>query len=100
MEIEFSNPKLERLYTDRDFSPKWYSRNLIENYVDTINLMEAAIDIRDIYAQPGLACEKLSWIRKWQYSVRLNKQRRLIFTINNGWEIQIVTIEEISKHYE
>nr|DAD88504.1 MAG TPA: Killer protein TOXINS, BIOFILMS, CELL METABOLISM.25A [Podoviridae sp. cttxo15] len=32
--------------------------------------------------------------------MRLNDQRRLIFTVNQDGEIQVIEILEISKHYE
>nr|DAP44691.1 MAG TPA: Plasmid maintenance system killer protein [Bacteriophage sp.] len=38
--------------------------------------------------------------RKGQYSVCLNDQRRLIFTVNKDGDIQVIEILEISKHYE
>lgn len=46
---------------------------------------------------PGYNAEHLKGSRKGQRSVRLNKAYRIIFTVKNG-EIQVVCLQEISKH--
>jgi len=50
----------------------------------------------------SLHFEPLKGDRKGEYSIRLNLQYRLIFSItqDNKLLIDILVIEEISKHYE
>lgn len=98
MLIEFANTNLERLYSDPDYFEKGYHQEIIDKYIKAVLLIQVVNDIRQIYERRWLYCKKLWW---WDlYSIRLNKQRRLLFTLITGNQINIVRIEEISKHYE
>jgi plasmid maintenance system killer protein len=43
--------------------------------------------------------EKLHNYPKWDYSIRINDKRRIIFNINIDWELKVISIEELSNHY-
>ena len=48
----------------------------------------------------GLNFEHLKGNRNGECSIRLNDQYRLIFVHKNDEEIEIILVNEISKHYE
>ncbi len=48
---------------------------------------------------PGLRCHPLKGKRIGQYAINLNGFYRLIFTLT-GETLEIVRIEEVSKHYD
>ncbi len=47
---------------------------------------------------PGFRDEPLRGKRKGQRSIRLSRAYRAIYTIGEEGEVQIVTIEEVTKH--
>jgi proteic killer suppression protein len=47
---------------------------------------------------PGLRCHALKGVRKGEYAINLSGFYRLIFTMT-GNRLEIVMIEEVSKHY-
>lgn len=98
MKIKFRTSKLEKIadWTERDnLHP-----DLIKKYQRRVQFFMNAVSLVDISNHPWLYLEKLDGDRKGQYSVRLNDQRRLIFTVGIEWDIQVIEILEISKHYE
>ena len=64
-----------------------------------INLIKKARDLAEIKRLPGLRCHELKGKRKGQYAVDLTGFYRLIFTLK-GSILDIVRIEEVSKHYD
>lgn len=55
--------------------------------------------MEDLKALPGLRCHSLKGDRAGQYAVNLTGFYRLIFIVE-GDTLNIVTIEEVSKHYD
>jgi proteic killer suppression protein len=79
MEVSFADEDLDRLEVDVAFSGGFGSE-VVRGYRKALWAIRAAADIRDLY-RGGLRCEKLSGDRAGQFSVRLNKQWRLIFVV-------------------
>lgn len=98
MKRQFHDSRLEAIYlgTKREnFHPE-----VIGTFRRRIRYIDLAPSFSDIANNPWLYLEKLRGDRKGQYSIRLNKQRRLIFELLDGWGVQVLDILELSKHYE
>ncbi len=97
MRFRFKDKKLEALYTEEKNAHKY--PNVIDDFFDVMAMIDAALDERDLYANKGLHFERLSGQRgkQGQRSLRLNKQWRLIVTLEKDEEgsyLQIIDIED------
>ncbi len=97
MRFHFKDKKLEALYTEEKNAHKY--PHVIDDFFDVMAIVDAAPDERDLYANKGLHFEKLSGERgkEGQRSLRLNKQWRLIVTLEkdkDGSYLQIISIED------
>jgi toxin HigB-1 len=81
-----------------------YSRDIIKQYKKKIIILLNVNGINELKEHKGLSFERLKGDLKDYYSIRLNKQFRLLFKIIEGKEDEIIIeeilITEISKHYE
>lgn len=98
MEILFRTRKLERQFTKSAEATKAFGQEVGHRYIQRLNIMAAARDLEEVMALPGLRCHELSGNRKGQYAVNLTGFYRLIFTMV-GDRIDVIRIEEVSKHY-
>lgn len=97
MRFRLKTPELELLfYTGQ-------SRNLpigvVKAFIKAIRVIDAAQDERDLRAAKGKRMEKLSGSREGQYSLRLNDQYRLVFTIEKDMEGNYLIIIEIVDYH-
>ncbi len=96
MEVEFANVDLERLEIDPKFTAG-FAPAIVRGFRKAMQAIRAAHDERDLHASRGLGFEKLKGKREYQFSVRLNKQWRLIleFADKGGLEkIRVIEIED------
>lgn len=96
MRFTFKSHKLEQLYYENSGDHR-YPEAVIEAFFDVMATIEAAPDIRDLYAIKSLRFEKLKGKRQEQHSLRLNVQFRLIVTIERdeqGRYLFIISIED------
>jgi toxin HigB-1 len=106
MEINFNTQLLADLYLGNKVKDKEFKSNpiLIKQFVKTVNLLKDLESITKIKQYNGLRYEKLLGDRKDTSSVRVNDQYRIIFleiaSETEPFEIEILEIEELSKHYE
>ena len=80
-----------------------FQRDVLKQYKKKIQILIAADSLDELNQFKSLHFKKLKGKRKNEYSIRLNIQYRLIFTINihkNEIIFDVIIIEEISKHYE
>lgn len=105
MIIEFDDPSLEELYSSgvtNNHSYRKLSKEIIKQYVKTINYLRSARRIEDLYLFKSLHYEKKKGDLKGSEAVWINNQYRLLFSSSpdeNGIVIKI-TIKKITKHYE
>ena len=102
MKVFFDNEFLAELYEldPNEIKGKLpFSREVIKQYQKKVNILISVVELKDLRSFRSLNFEKLSGDRKGEYSIRLNKQYRLIFKVNKNGEVEILIIE-ISKHYE
>lgn len=98
MEIQFRTDKLRKQYEDIGEAKKAYGEQVARRYIERINIIKYANDISELQRLPVLRCHILKGERKGQWSIKLTGFYRLIFTLN-GERLEIVRIEEVSKHY-
>jgi len=107
MRVRFNTDELARLYStplDQIKGKLQYSRDIIKQYKKKIIILLTINGINELKEYKGLNFERLKGDLKDYYSIRLNKQYRLLFKIVEETEAEIIIdellITEISKHYE
>jgi proteic killer suppression protein len=99
MELQFRTRRLQKQYENAREARKAYSEEVARRYIERINIIKATHDIEELQELPGLRCHELKGTRQGQWAVKLTGFYRLIFTLA-GEQLQIVCIEEVSKHYD
>lgn len=105
MIIGFNDIALEDLYlygstTDRNY--KKLSKEVVKQYIKTVNYNKSVQRIEDLYYIKSLHYEKKKGDLKGSEAVWINKQYRLLFTSSpneNGIVVNVI-LRKISKHYE
>lgn len=71
--------------------PKQF-RNIETVAMRKLQMMDSAVELRDLRAPPGNRLEELSGIRAGQHSIRINDQWRICFKFENGhfFDVEIV----------
>ena len=98
MDVEFDDADLDRLETDGQFTAG-HSQEVVRAYRKRMQQIRAFPDERDFYALKSLHFEKLKGDRDGQYSVRLNRQWRLILEIRGKHPCKVVGIIEIVDYH-
>ena len=99
MRIEFKTKKLEKCYRESKYAIRQFGNDVARRFIERITIIRNTKTIEELQTLPGLRCHPLKGNRKGQWAVKLTGYYRLIFTLR-GDELDIVRIEEVSKHYE
>lgn len=103
MTVKFKDDYLRKLYSNELVKGKpLYNKSVIEKFQDRVLLMEQIKSTKQLREFKSLRFEALLGSKKGLFSVRINKQYRLEFMIDND-SIQleeIILIEKLSNHYE
>lgn len=99
MQVVFRTKKLEKCYRDSKYAIRQFGGDVARRFIERINIIRHTKTIEELQALPGLRCHPLKGNRKDQWAVNLTGYYRLIFTLR-GDDLDIVRIEEVSKHYE
>ncbi len=99
MQIQFKTNKLRKQYENAKEAEKAYEKKVARKYIERINIIQQAQNIDELKAISTLRCHALKGNRKGQWAINLTEFYRLIFTLKGG-TMEIVRIDEISKHYE
>lgn len=78
MEVIFADDDLDRLEIELDFTMKNMPQGIVKAYRKRMQFIRAAPDEREFYKLKSLRFEKLEGKRKYQHSMRLNDQYRLV----------------------
>ncbi len=97
--IKFRTRKLEKCFLNSRQAVKEFGSQVGRKYIQRINIIRSTRSLEDLKALPGLRCHSLKGDRAGQYAVNLTGFYRLIFIVE-GDTLNIVTIEEVSKHYD
>jgi proteic killer suppression protein len=76
-----------------------FSPAIVRSYRLLVTRMIAAVDERELRAMKSSHFEQLQGKRKGEYSMRLNDQFRLIFTITPGTPKNIIHITNIEDYH-
>jgi proteic killer suppression protein len=99
MDFRFKDKKLEQLYTEEK-DARFYPPAVVNRFFELMAIIDGAPDEREFYRLKSLHFEKLRGKRENQYSMRLNKQYRLIMTLETDAVGRYVLVVEISDHYK
>ncbi len=102
MIVVFKTKELEKLYStplNQIKGKQKYSKNVIKQYQVKVKILTIVENLKELRSFRSLNFEALRGERIGRYSIRLNKQFRLIFDELENQKIQLEIIE-ISKHYE
>jgi len=98
MEVQFRTSKLQKQYEDSRKAVASYGAAVGRRYIQRINIIKNTNDIEELQRLPVLHCHELTGDREGQWSITLIGFYRLIFILV-GKQLEIVRIEEVSKHY-
>ncbi len=96
MEVDFADDDLDRLEVEAEFSAG-FGPEIVRGFRKVMGALRAAHDERDLYGSRGLRFERLEGKRKHQYSLRINKQWRLIIELQSEAarkRIRVIGIED------
>lgn len=98
MEVEFEDADLDRLEIDPSFNAG-FAPEVVKGFRKAMQVIRAAVDSRDIAAMRSLSWEKLKGDREGQYSLRLNKQWRLVVRLKAVEGSKTVVVIEIVDYH-
>ena len=99
MEVRFRTRRLEKQYQSHKEAERAYGKEVARKYIQRVNIIKQARNIEELKALPGLRCHPLKGNRQGQWAIYLTGFYCLIFTLE-GETMEIVRIEEVSKHYD
>ena len=97
MEIRFRKSSLDRLEKEKDDGS--LSAAVVKAYRHRVQQIRSARDERDLRAMGSARLEKLKGRRKGQWSMRLNKQWRLILEFEGQGTDKAVVVVEITDYH-
>lgn len=103
MEVYFSTDELQELYEtplNELRGKQKYPHEVLKQYKKKVQLLIAIQKLEDLKQFKSLNFEYLKGDRKGQCSIRLNVQFRLILVPVSEDKLQVIIVQEISKHYE
>jgi toxin HigB-1 len=98
MEVEFRDKKLALVETDRAAETK-LPVALIESLRDKLGYIRSAKSEMSLRNWKSLHYEKLSGKRSEERSIRLNKQWRLVFTVNSECDPPKITVLGVEDYH-
>jgi proteic killer suppression protein len=97
--IEFRKNILRKQFENSAEAIKAYGEQVGRKYIERINILKRANNINELSQMHALRCHPLHGTRAGEWAINLTGYYRLIFTLE-GKNLQVVRIEEVSKHYE
>ena len=98
LRFDFKSRELLLLYTE-ERNTRRYPPGVVDSFFEVMAIIASAANENDIRAMKSLHFEKLSGARRGQYSLRLNKQYRLIIQIEKDEFGKLVWIIEIVDYH-
>ena len=105
MKIRFKSDELENFYTTPLSEIKGklpVPKEILMQFKKKVQILLSIESLEELAFFRSLHFEPLKGERKGEYSIRLNLQYRLIFSLEREdiLVIEVLVIQEISKHYE
>ncbi len=99
MRFVFASKALELLYTTGEGAEK-FPEEVVTVFLRRVRHIEAAKDERDLRSPPSVHYEQLKGKRyAGKASLRLNRQWRLILSVERDTQEKYVLIHEMTNHY-
>ncbi len=98
MKVEFADPKLALIETD-DAAKTKLPVALINSFRKKSVIIRAAVDERDLRNWKSLHYEKLEGFKDERRSIRLNKQWRVVFTIDTECRPNQITVLSVEDYH-
>ena len=98
MNVQFASDTLERLDAETDFNAN-YAVEIVKGFRKLMRFIRAALDERDFRAMRSLNFEKLKGDRSHQYSMKINKQWRLIIEIEKAEPTNTIVVVAIEDYH-
>lgn len=98
MIVKFKTRQLEICFKQHRKASKTFGEQIARKYIQRINIIQNSQSLDELTSLPGLRCHALKGARKGEYAINLSGFYRLIFRLT-GDHLEIVMIEEVSKHY-
>jgi proteic killer suppression protein len=98
MKVIFSTRELQKWHLDFRSAQRDLGQDLARRYIQRVDILIDADNVPQLQQIPGLRCHRLKGDRKDEWAISLDRFHRLIFTVNDD-RMEVVRIEEISKHY-
>lgn len=98
MDAEHDDESLEKLENDPGFNGT-FSPAIVKAFRKRMQTIRAAKDERDFYALKSLHFERLEGKRSHQYSMRLNRQWRLIVELEGDAPNKTVRVKCIEDYH-
>ena len=99
MRIDFEDDDLRRLYEERDFVLPRIGPEVTKAFRKTVGFLVAAPTQADLREYRALRLKKLQGDRQGQYSVRLNRQWRLIIRFETDSDGQLLVVIEVVDYH-
>ena len=98
MIVKFKTRQLEICFKEHRKANKTFGEQIARKYIERINIIQKSRSLNELMSLPGLRCHALKGTRRGEYAINLSGFYRLIFTLADD-QLEIVMIEEVSKHY-
>ena len=98
MEVRFRTRRLEQCYLEFRLANREFGAEVARRYIQRIQIVKNTRSVDELRRLPALLFHALSGAWEGQYAINLTGFYRLIVTLE-GAELQIVRVEEVSKHY-
>lgn len=99
MEVRFEDGDLDRLETDARFTAR-LPREVVKAYRKVLNYIRNAVDEREFRAWPALHFEKLEADMEGLYSLRLNRQWRLVIELQGEAPNKTVILQKVENYHK
>ena len=98
MEIEFADPTLALIETDEAGATR-LPVAVIKSARRKLTVLRAATDDRTLRNWKSLHYEKLKGGREGERSIRINKQYRMVFTLDSETNPQTITVLAVEDYH-
>ncbi len=97
-EVRFKDESLEKLEREADYDAG-FSVAIVKAFRKRMQQIRSATDERDFYSMRSLRFEKLKGDRKYEYSMRLNDQWRLILKLETDGPSKRIVVVGIEDYH-